>query len=130
MTAPPARPYSAEYELVLTWNSLTESRLNWYGARPDPVRPRAWPKKVLLLSVPSTTMLFKVPRWPPKTRSPTRKLSLTTAGVESTKSRKLRPLVGRALISFSSTTEVTSDLVVSIRGASLDTVTAACTPAG
>ena len=35
---------------MLTWNSLTASWLNWYGARPEPVRPSACPKKVLLLS--------------------------------------------------------------------------------
>ena len=39
ITAPPARPYSAEYALEFTWNSLTAAALNWYGARPDPVRP-------------------------------------------------------------------------------------------
>ena len=39
MTAPPARPYSAENEFELTWNSFTASWLNWYGARPEPVRP-------------------------------------------------------------------------------------------
>ena len=40
MTAPPARPYSAEYAFEFTWNSLTADALNWYGARPEPVRPR------------------------------------------------------------------------------------------
>jgi len=44
MTAPPARPYSAEYAFEFTWNSFTAAALNWYGARPDPVRPTVWPR--------------------------------------------------------------------------------------
>ena len=81
ITAPPARPYSAENAFELTWNSFTASWLNWYGARPDPVRPSVWPKNVLLLSAPSTTRLFSVPRWPAKLMSPVR-TSRVTPGVE------------------------------------------------
>ena len=55
---------------------------------------------------------------------------MTTPGVESTTSRKLRPLVGRAWIILSLTTELTWVFVVSIKGASLETLTLACTPAG
>ena len=94
ITAPPARPYSAEYEFEFTWNSLTASSENWYGARPDPVRPTVWPKNVLSLFAPSTTIEFKVPRWPAKLMSPVR-TSRTTPGVVSTKSMKLRPLTGK-----------------------------------
>src|SRR5262249_37912896 len=62
---------------------------------------------------------------PAKTRSPTRKLSLTTSGVVSTKSMKLRPFVGRFWMARSLTVELTSDLVVSTKGASPETVTEA-----
>ena len=41
---------------------------------------------------------------------------------------KLRPLVGRFWIKRSLTTELTADFVVSISGASLETVTVASTP--
>ena len=75
-------------------------------------------------------MLFRVPRWPANTMSPTRKLSFTTPGVVSTKSMKLRPLAGRFWMALSLTTESTCDLVDWMSGASPVTVTAAWTPAG
>src|SRR6266545_2465135 len=62
--------------------------------------------------------------------SPRRASSRTTPGVERTKSMKLRPLAGRFAIMRSLTTELTADFDVSISGASLETVTAAWTPAG
>src|SRR6266545_773983 len=129
MTAPPARPYSAEYALEFTWNSCTASWLNWYGARPEPVRPSVWPKKVLLLSAPSTTRLFSVPRCPAKLMSPVR-TSRVTPGVSSAKSMKFRPLTGRFAIDVSLTVELTCDRVVSITGELPDTVTDSDTPEG
>src|SRR5207244_3185066 len=79
------------------------------------VRPTVWPKKVLSLFAPSTTSELSVPRWPAKLMSPPR-TSRTTPGVVRTKSMKLRPLTGRFWMAFSLTTELTSDLVVSITG--------------
>jgi hypothetical protein len=101
----------------LTWNSFTASWLNWYGARPEPVRPRAWPKKVLSLFAPSITRLFSVPRWPAKLMSPWRG-SFETPGVVRTKSMKLRPFVGRFAMALSFTTEEDWVRVVSTRGVS------------
>jgi hypothetical protein len=108
--------------LELTWNSCTAAALNWYGARPDPVRPIVWPKNVLLSSAPSTTRLFNVPRWPAKLMSPLR-TSVVTPGVSSAKLMKLRPLVGRLRTAASSTTALTCVRVVSMTGASALTVT-------
>ncbi len=116
MTAPPARPYSAEKAFALTWNSCTASWLNWYGARPVPVRPSAWPKNVLLLSAPSTTRLLSVPRWPAKLMSPLR-VSRVTPGVSSTKSMKFRPFTGRFSTAVEFTTALTWVRVVSSTGA-------------
>ena len=121
ITAPPARPYSAEYALRFTWNSWTASWLNWYGARPEPVRPSVWPKKVLLLSAPSITRLFSVPRWPAKLMSPPRG-SRVTPGVVSTKSMKLRPFTGRFATERSLTTDDCWERVASSSGASAVTV--------
>src|SRR2546430_12156534 len=49
-----------------------------------------WPKKVLLLSEPSTMRELSVPRWPAKLMSPPR-TSVVTPGVRSVKLMKLRP---------------------------------------
>jgi hypothetical protein len=68
------------------------------------VRPKVWPKKVLLLSAPSTTRLLSVPRWPAKLMSP-RRTSRVTPGVVSTKSMKFRPLTGRLATDTSFTVE-------------------------
>ncbi len=109
---------------MLTWNSWTASSENWYGARPEPVRPSACAKNVLLLSAPSTTRELSVPRWPAKLMSP-RRTSRVTPGVVRTKSMKFRPFVGRVWMNFSLTTDETSDFVVSTIGASDVTVTSA-----
>src|SRR5258708_34046577 len=71
ITAPPARPNSAEKPFWFTWNSCTDSSENWYGGR-GPGRPNNWPKKVLLLSAPSTCKLLKAPFCPPTAKSPWR----------------------------------------------------------
>ena len=126
MTAPPARPYSAEYAFELTWNSCTASWLNWYGARPDPVRPIVWPKNVLLLSAPSTTRLLSVPRWPAKLMSPVR-TSVVTPGVSSAKLMKFRPFTGRFWIAASPTVSLTCERVLSMIGAAALTLTVSAT---
>ncbi len=112
----------------MTWNSFTASWLNWYGARPEPVRPSAWPKNVLSLFAPSITTLLSVPRWPAKLMSP-RRGSLVTPGVVRTKSMKLRPFVGRFWMYVSLTAEPCSVFVVSTTGVSSVTVTVDFTPA-
>ena len=112
---------------MLTWNSFTASCENWYGARPEPVRPRAWPKNVLSLFAPSMTSEFSVPRWPAKLMSP-RRTSFTTPGVVRTKSMKLRPLTGRFSIAVSFTTELTCVRSVSMSGAAAVTVMVSATP--
>src|SRR5438132_9734454 len=54
--------------------------------------------------------------------------SRTPPGVVSTKSMKLRPLTGKLAMALSLTTELTSDFVVSTRGAAAVTVTVSVTP--
>jgi hypothetical protein len=92
------------------------------------VRPRLWPKKVLLLSAPSMTTLFRVPRWPAKLMSPAR-VSRVTPGVVRTKSMKLRPFTGRFETERSFTVEDCWVRAVSMRGASALTVTSSCAAA-
>ena len=85
-----------------------------------------WPKKVLLLSAPSTTRLLSVPRWPAKLISPVR-TSVVTPGVSNAKLMKLRPLTGRLRTACSPTVELTCDRVVSRIGDSALTVTVSAT---
>jgi hypothetical protein len=97
------------------------------------VRPSVCPKKVLLLSAPSTTRLLSVPRWPAKLISPVR-TSRVTPGVSSAKSMKFRPLTGRLAMATTLTVELICDRVVSTDGVVAPigprTVTVSATPAG
>ena len=88
-----------------------------------PVRPKDCPKKVLLLSAPSTWRLLSVPFCPPTARSPCRVGSRTTLGVNVAKSRKLRPLTGRFWMARSFTTEEIEVRVVSTTWPSAETST-------
>ena len=64
MAPPPERPASAEYPLVTTWNSWTDS---WATRAPPPSLaspPRPKPKKALFASAPSMVNPEFTARWP------------------------------------------------------------------
>ena len=63
------------------------------------MRPTDWPKKVLLLSEPSTIRELRVPRCPAKLMSPPR-TSRVTPGVRSAKLMKLRPCGETRVLDF------------------------------
>src|SRR4051812_34623537 len=68
LTTPPAAlPYSAEKFEALTWNSRTASWLMVAVAR---VRPRSSDQYAVLLSPPSTVLLFNKPEMPRKEMRP------------------------------------------------------------
>ncbi len=113
---PPARPNSGANWLVTTWNSRTASWL---------MVSRVFPFSCPLLSAPSTEMLLLRLRWPLKLRPlpwPDICWPVTPATVVE-KSRKLRPLIGRLLISLLLTTVPSEARPTSTMGVSWVTVT-------
>src|SRR5262245_54642872 len=97
MTAPAARPYSAEKLEVLTWNSLMAA---WGVEYPMRVRPRSSEKKAWLLSAPSTVLLLRRTLMPRRLIRPKPLELLTALGVRRVKLDQRPPLIGRFSIAI------------------------------
>ena len=90
-TPPTARPSSAEYTPVFTWNSRTATCDVEYPAR---VRPRSSPKNAWLSSTPSICTLFSTAGIARKLIRPNPDASLVTPGVVNASELHRRLLIG------------------------------------
>ena len=124
---PPERPASAEYPLVTTWNSWTDSCAI---RAPPPCRarpPRPKPKKALFASAPSMVNPEFTARWPLSESLPL--ASTWTVGIRSANRTKSRPEIGRLAISSSFTYPAAPARPTSSSGACATTTTVSATEA-
>src|SRR5512142_3336266 len=129
ITAPPARPNSAEYVLVSTWNSLIVLMLTfwrfWFSDESSLLTPSIWN---VAERVPVPLKFTELPLDAVGLFWPLTRLTWKPANV-STRLRKLRPASGRLWTRVESSVPLTSPPTVSISGTSPVTFTTSATAA-